>query len=124
MTTQRSSILATIGSRKHLLIALLTYHPGDPGWSYSGPTGEVRNTGGVAGAWFADIALYLFGYMAFLFPVLVAYGGWLATRRTLPDGGIDWPHLGLRLAGFVVTMAAGSKRGQSGSGDPGCHHEL
>ena len=92
----------------YLLIALLTYHPGDPGWSYSGPTGEVRNTGGVAGAWFADIALYLFGYMAFLFPVLVAYGGWLATRRTLPDGGIDWPHLGLRLAGFVVTMAAGS----------------
>jgi S-DNA-T family DNA segregation ATPase FtsK/SpoIIIE len=92
----------------YLLIALLTYHPGDPGWSYSGPTGEVRNTGGVAGAWFADIALYLFGYMAFLFPVLIAYGGWLATRRTLPDGGVDWPHLGLRLVGFVVTMAAGS----------------
>ena len=92
----------------YLLIALLTYHPGDPGWSYSGPTGEVRNTGGVAGAWFADIALYLFGYMAFLFPVLVAYGGWLATRRTRPDGGVDWPHLSLRLVGFVVTMAAGS----------------
>ncbi len=92
----------------YLLIALLTYHPGDPGWSYSGPTGEVRNSGGVAGAWFADIALYLFGYMAFLFPVLIAHGGWLATRRTLPDGGIDWAHLALRMAGFVVTMAAGS----------------
>ena len=92
----------------YLLIALLTYHPGDPGWSYSGPTGEVRNVGGVAGAWFADIALYLFGYMAFLFPLLIAYGGWLATRRTLPDGGIDWPHLSLRLVGFVITMAAGS----------------
>jgi S-DNA-T family DNA segregation ATPase FtsK/SpoIIIE len=92
----------------YLLIALLTYHAGDPGWSYSGPTGEVRNTGGVAGAWFADISLYLFGYMAFLFPVLVAYGGWLATRRTLPDGTVDWPHLALRLIGFVITMAAGS----------------
>jgi len=92
----------------YLLIALLTYHPGDPGWSYSGPTGEVRNSGGVAGAWFADIALYLFGYMAFLFPLLIAYAGWLTTRRTLPDGGIDWPHLTLRLIGFVVTMTAGS----------------
>ncbi|HEY5719066.1 MAG TPA: DNA translocase FtsK 4TM domain-containing protein, partial [Gammaproteobacteria bacterium] len=47
-------------------------------------------------------------YMAFLFPVLIAWGGWLATRRTLPDGGLDWPHLALRLAGFVVTVAAGS----------------
>jgi S-DNA-T family DNA segregation ATPase FtsK/SpoIIIE len=92
----------------YLLIALLTYHPGDPGWSYSGPTGEVRNSGGVAGAWFADIALYLFGYMAFLFPLLIAYAGWLTTRRTLPDGAIDWPHLTLRLIGFVVTMTAGS----------------
>ena len=92
----------------YLLIALLTYHASDPGWSYSGPTGEVRNTGGVAGAWFADISLYLFGYMAFLFPVLIAYGGWLATRRTLPDGTVDWPHLALRLIGFVITMAAGS----------------
>jgi len=91
----------------YLLIALLTYHASDPGWSYSGPTGEVRNTGGVAGAWFADISLYLFGYMAFLFPVLIAYGGWLATRRTL-DGSVDWPHLTLRLIGFVITMAAGS----------------
>ncbi len=92
----------------YLLIALLTYHASDPGWSYSGPTGEVRNTGGVAGAWFADISLYLFGYMAFLFPLLIAYGGWLVTRRTLPDGTVDWPHLALRLIGFVITMAAGS----------------
>ena len=87
----------------YLLIALLTYDPGDPGWSYSGPTGEVHNVGGVVGAYVADVALYLFGYMAFLFPLLLAYGGWLVTRRMLPTGMLDWPHLALRGIGFVAS---------------------
>jgi len=105
----REGVLLLVGALAlYLSISLFTYHAGDPGWSYSGPTGEVRNVGGVVGAWFADIALYLFGYMAFLFPVLIAWGGWLVTRRSAPSGGVDWPHLALRLVGFVITMAAGS----------------
>ncbi len=48
----------------YLLISLASYNPGDPGWSRSGSGKEVTNIGGVAGAWFADVFLFLFGYLA------------------------------------------------------------
>ena len=35
---------------------------------------------GVAGAWLADVLLYLFGFMAYLFPVMIGYSGWLVYR--------------------------------------------
>ena len=56
----------------YLFVSLLTYYGGDPGWSHSGPVEEVRNKGGVAGALFADIFFYLFGY--FLYWAFVGCG--------------------------------------------------
>ncbi len=61
----------------YLLVSLLSFKVGDPGWSSSGQNGALNNTGGVAGAWFADVAFYLFGYVAYLIPVLFAYSAWL-----------------------------------------------
>ena len=49
-----------------LLLALSTYHPGDPGWSHTGPSGPVVNEAGVVGAWLADVFLYAFGIMAYV----------------------------------------------------------
>ncbi len=43
------------------LASLVTYHAADPGWSVSGEHEGVRNAGGMAGAWFADVFLHLFG---------------------------------------------------------------
>ncbi|NKB46264.1 MAG: cell division protein FtsK [Legionellales bacterium] len=64
-----------------LLLALLTYHANDPGWSRSGSlTQEIINAGGRVGAWFADFFLYLFGYMALFFPVGLTYGAWVVLR--------------------------------------------
>ncbi|NIP47458.1 MAG: DUF87 domain-containing protein, partial [Gammaproteobacteria bacterium] len=91
---------------------LVSYSPGDPGWSHSGRVERVMNHGGVVGAWLADVLLYLFGYMAYLFPVMVAYAGWMLTR--IPDaparsagGAVDGLHLPVRAVGFVLTLAAG-----------------
>jgi S-DNA-T family DNA segregation ATPase FtsK/SpoIIIE len=61
----------------YLFVSLLTYYGGDPGWSHSGPVDEIKNKGGVAGALFADLFFYLFGYFAYLFPIMVGYIGWL-----------------------------------------------
>ena len=58
----------------------MSYHPSDPGWSHSGQVDPVLNQGGRVGAWIADVFLYLFGYMAYLFPIMVAYSGWLLFR--------------------------------------------
>src|SRR5438105_4793159 len=51
-----------------LLIALLTYSPDDPGFSFTGNSAPVRNRIGVIGAWLADVLFFLFGRPAFLFP--------------------------------------------------------
>ncbi|MDX1527687.1 MAG: DNA translocase FtsK 4TM domain-containing protein, partial [Gammaproteobacteria bacterium] len=56
----------------YFALALTSYHPSDPGWSHSGHVDHVLNQGGRVGAWIADVFLYLFGYMAYLFPIMVA----------------------------------------------------
>ncbi|HKJ09005.1 MAG TPA: DNA translocase FtsK 4TM domain-containing protein [Gammaproteobacteria bacterium] len=91
----------------YLLISLASYHASDPGWSHAGPAGHVANAGGVAGAWFADVFLYLFGFMAYLFPVMVGYSGWLVYKGRRPDGEWDLRVLGLRWLGFLLTVGAG-----------------
>ena len=104
---QEGALLLLSATALYLLISLASYSPADPGWSHAGPVAAVRNAGGVAGAWFADVFLYLFGYMAYLFPVMVAYSGWLVYKGRRPDGQWDLHVLGLRWLGFGVTVAAG-----------------
>ena len=72
----------------YLAISMASYAPSDPGWSHSGDVERVVNKGGVVGAWLADVLLYLFGYLAYLFPLGIAYFGWLAYRgpREALDG--------------------------------------
>ncbi len=92
----------------YLAISLASYAPSDPGWSHSGDVEHVLNKGGVVGAWLADVSLYLFGYLAYLFPVGIGYFGWLAFRgpRSVP-GDIDLYDILARSGGFVLTMGAG-----------------
>ncbi|UCE88764.1 MAG: DNA translocase FtsK 4TM domain-containing protein, partial [Pseudomonadota bacterium] len=94
-------------SALYLLLALYSYSPRDPGWSHSGAADTVRNLGGPAGAWFSDIFLSLFGYMAYLFPIMVAYSGWRLYRDREREGPADMRGVLLRAAGFVLTLAAG-----------------
>ncbi len=91
----------------YLFVSLLTYYPGDPGWSHSGQVDEVRNNGGVAGAVFADIFFLLFGYFAYLFPVMVGYIGWLIYQGKHHDILADPKALIIPGVGFILTLVAG-----------------
>jgi len=91
----------------YLLLSLMSYHPQDPGWSHRGPAHLIQNFGGLVGAWFADVFLYLFGYLAYLFPLMVGFSGWLVFRGRSPSGGIDMNVLSVRWAGFLLTVASG-----------------
>lgn len=90
-----------------LLTALVTHDIQDPGWSYSGPSSQIHNLAGVVGAWFSDVLYILFGYLSFLFPVMIAYSGWLVVRGRKNDGEIDYQVLGVRWTGFFMTLATG-----------------
>ena len=92
-----------------LLLTLITYDPGDKGWSTTGSNSEIANAMGPTGAWIADVFFYVFGSFAFLFPILVAYRVIKVFRDQRQD--IDpgsWNLFLLRLFGFALFMAAGS----------------
>ncbi len=90
-----------------LLTALITHDLKDPGWSYTGSVTRIGNLAGVIGAWVSDVLYLLFGYLSFLFPVMIAYSGWLVLRGRKDDGEIDFPVLGIRWLGFFMTLSTG-----------------
>ena len=90
----------------YLTMALLTYHPQDPGWSRTGSGDRIHNTGGPAGAWLGDVFLSLFGYMAYLFPILIGYRAWVLYRDRHREGGFDWPGFVVRIIGLTLVMIA------------------
>ena len=92
-----------------LLAALMTYDMSDPGWNYTGARPLAHNAAGVAGAWLADVLFSLFGYLAYLFVVIIAYSAWIVLRGTHiePRPQIDYRELAVRWAGFFLTIASG-----------------
>jgi S-DNA-T family DNA segregation ATPase FtsK/SpoIIIE len=53
-------------------LVLASWHPSDPAWSHSVHTTTTLNRGGTLGAHISDFLLFLFGYSAWLWVVLLA----------------------------------------------------
>ncbi|QJA06291.1 DNA translocase FtsK [Thermosulfurimonas marina] len=85
------------GAGLFLLLALVSYHPPDPGFGRAGAEG-VHNWGGLLGAYLASLLLTLFGAAAFLLPPAFFYlaRSFLRAPRVLP------PVLGI----FCLVLAA------------------
>jgi len=92
----------------YLLLCLWTYSPQDWSWSHVGQTNAAtHNIGGTVGAYAADIGFYLFGYLAYAFPLLLGVLGWSLFRGR--DASNDSPLApALRLLGGVVFFVAGT----------------
>jgi DNA segregation ATPase FtsK/SpoIIIE, S-DNA-T family len=87
-----------------LLLSLVSYHAHDPGFSDTGEPGPVGNWIGPVGAWLSGFFLFMFGRPAYLFPVMLAYAGWLVHKdQALPEVRSRVNTL-LRAAGFVLTL--------------------
>jgi S-DNA-T family DNA segregation ATPase FtsK/SpoIIIE len=87
-----------------LIGVLATFNPADPAWTHTASVARLHNLGGVAGAWFADITLYFFGYPAYLLPLGLAFSGWRLFKR----GGLldlDGEIVLFRALGFFVALA-------------------
>lgn len=100
--------IAAIAASLIAFLALFTFDINDPGWSHTGTGVRVENSIGRAGAWFADVFLYLFGYVAYLFPLMLAHLGWnlFRDRDALP--GEYQPFAFVRIAGIVLLFLAAS----------------
>ncbi len=89
-----------------LTLALASFDPQDPSFSYTGEPGRIANLTGKAGAWIADVFLLLFGMPAFLFPVLIGFSGWLLFRQPSDHPTSAGRRFqALRIVGFVLTLA-------------------
>ena len=70
---RESALVVLVAFGAYFMVALLSYDPADPGWTHTGSNQVVNNMGGKAGAYFADLFFFLFGYLAYLAPLMVAY---------------------------------------------------
>ena len=88
-----------------LWFALFTYNSADPG-PFQTTTSEVVSNGvGRFGAWLADLLFTGFGRPAYLFTVMVFFLGWMLYREQKTQIELTKLDFGLRLAGFVATLA-------------------
>ncbi len=97
-----------------LFLALVSYHPEDPGFSFTGDGQQVGNLIGRTGAWFADVLYFLFGGPAYLLPLMVGFACYMLLRRPaaerVPVANKQLPlsraNRWLRVGGFAALLVA------------------
>src|SRR5438132_14039796 len=89
-----------------LFVALATYSPDDPGFSFTGTAAAIHNRIGVVGAWLADVLFFLFGRPAYLFPALLAAAGFGMQARIKTPAPASRANALVRLAGFLLVLVA------------------
>ncbi len=88
-----------------LFIALVTFDAADPGFTTTGEAGSVANEAGPVGAWLADVLYMLFGLPSYLFPIMLAFAGWLLFRAKYGREPVTRTTVLFRGAGFLLTLA-------------------
>jgi S-DNA-T family DNA segregation ATPase FtsK/SpoIIIE len=101
---REAAFYALVAIAIYLLMSLWTYNANDPSWSHRGPDEGARNLGGRVGAWIADVFYALFGYVAYLFPIMVAIAGWRLYLHRNDEQPVGWKHKAITTTGFVLAL--------------------
>ncbi|MGP9767095.1 DNA translocase FtsK 4TM domain-containing protein [Halomonas sp. AOP13-D3-9] len=86
------------------LLALFSYHPSDPGWSYQGPETDVRNWMGQVGAWLADVFYSLLGASALWWPGMFGFAAWWLIRSRQVRFELDPVAIAVHAGGLVLLI--------------------
>ncbi len=89
-----------------ILVALATYSPSDPGFSFTGSVSEIRNSIGPFGAWLSDVLFFLFGRPAFLFPLMIGVACVVMFRHRGAAETTSRANAAIRIGGFVLLLVA------------------
>ena len=103
----------------YMLVALGSYESADPAWSHEGGSEAVRNFGGPFGAWLADVLLNLFGYLAYLMPIGVAWIGLRIYLHRRDENPVDVRHKLLTSLGGTLLLVGGCGLAALHFTDPG-----
>ncbi len=105
MILREGALISWLAICAYLFLAFISYSPADPGWSHTGNIDRVENAAGPLGAWLADVFFSLFGYMSYLFPVLLGLRAWNVFRAHQQESvGFDGVVFALRILGLVLVM--------------------
>ena len=105
VSLQQTSILFFSGITAVILLALLTYHPTDPGLFVHDSSAGVQNKAGPAGAYLADILMGFFGYLSYIIPIAFLMLGFSLFRKSsAANAGIN---LWLTVFGAFLALLAG-----------------
>ena len=95
----------------YLILILLSFSKVDPGWSHSQVTPHLFNWGGRVGAWLADLLLYIFGFSAWWWSIMLLRASWLGYRHLSQkfllqqeSAPIHRHEVWIRGVGFVLMM--------------------
>jgi DNA segregation ATPase FtsK/SpoIIIE, S-DNA-T family len=100
------AILAFVATALFFFISLITFHNEDAGWTHSGTIQSITNACGVFGAWLADISLSFFGLVAYLFPLIILWHGYLLYgQRRFSRERLS---IALHWAGSIATIISGA----------------
>ena len=104
---REAGMLISFAVATYIMVALYSYNVQDPAWSHSGTNSDIQNFGGVAGAWIADLSFYLFGFLAFLLPIMIYYNGIILVKTRNYSAEERYQMLIIRWSGFIVTLISG-----------------
>jgi len=85
-------------------ISLFSFQVTDDAWRHQGASVEILNSGGVVGAWLADVSFTFFGIIAFLFPFIFLRHG--LKFLLINDKGSNFLHSCLSFFGLVLTVSS------------------
>ena len=88
------------------LISLISFSHEDAGWSHSGSGMLINNAGGMVGAWLADFSFSFFGVVAFSFPFIIGWQGYLYfAHQTIATTGLTKFLRWLGLAAMIISTS-------------------
>ncbi|WP_280951041.1 DNA translocase FtsK 4TM domain-containing protein [Salinicola sp. RZ23] len=102
--TREGAVILLLAICVFLLLALFSYHPGDPGWSHSGPDQDIANWMGRIGAWLSDVLYSLFGASALWWPGMFGLAAWRIMRQHQVQIAWDPVALAVHTGGLVLLL--------------------
>ena len=97
------SVIITI----FLGIALFSYTPDDPSWSYSTSNQNIENSAGTIGANIADILLSFFGYLGYVIPLALILSGLRLYQAKSNKKAFDYFVFSIRSLGIFLALFGG-----------------
>lgn len=105
---REGALIGLVAVCGYLLLAMFSYDVADSGWTSTGENTQITNLGGRFGAWIADIFFFFFGYLAYLFPVMLAYRIVMVFRDRAHLKHLDWLMVSIRSVGLILVMVTGT----------------